>query len=316
MIDATVRHFVPWVALWLGAAFALLALLSPFLRGHKQLRAELWKRTLVWLVIAILVVGALALGRTAWVALVGVLSVAAFGEYARRVGLWQERALFAMGNLACIATAVLVWWPYADASPGPGWYGLFSIMPAYVVIAILIVPVVRGRTEGMTQAISLGIVGYVLCGWMLQHLGYLVNLAPQGQAQGTGLVLFLVTLASLNDVAAFIVGKLAGRVKLRPAISPGKTVEGALGALVLVLAAAIALRGLVPALALHEVVLGAGIVSVGGVLGDLALAVIKRDLGIKDWSTLLPGHGGLLDRMNGLILSAPMFFHYVRYFTT
>ena len=116
-----------------------------------------------------------------------------------------------------------------------------------------------------------------------------------------------------GDVAAFIAGRFLGRHKLRPTLSPGKTLEGAMGGLVAVLAVAWGLRWLVPMFGPVHLAVVAALISVSGVVGDLAMSTIKRDLGIKDWSDALPGHGGILDRVNSLMLAAPVFFHYMRY---
>jgi phosphatidate cytidylyltransferase len=118
----------------------------------------------------------------------------------------------------------------------------------------------------------------------------------------------------LNDVAAFVCGKLLGRHQLRSNISPKKTWEGALGALTVSLALPWALWFTFPHFRPVDLV-GVGlIVGIGGQLGDLAISVIKRDLGIKDMGASIPGHGGILDRIDSVIYVAPLFFHYTRYF--
>jgi phosphatidate cytidylyltransferase len=132
------------------------------------------------------------------------------------------------------------------------------------------------------------------------------------------ILLMLLLTVELNDVFAFIAGKLIGRRQLVPLTSPNKTIGGALGALVL--------TGTLAAVIGHFVFLGGPmdspllllglglIISVAGQLGDLMLSSIKRDLGIKDMGRVIPGHGGILDRFDSLILVAPAVFHYVGYF--
>ena len=123
---------------------------------------------------------------------------------------------------------------------------------------------------------------------------------------------------AINDVFAFTAGKLIGGPKLLPATSPNKTVSGALGALVgttllVAFIAAPVFRG--TAMDRWFLLLGLGaIVSFAGQAGDLMLSSIKRDLGIKDMGAAIPGHGGLLDRFNSLLLVAPATFHYVGYY--
>jgi phosphatidate cytidylyltransferase len=131
------------------------------------------------------------------------------------------------------------------------------------------------------------------------------------------LVLLLLTAVAINDVFAFTSGKLLGGPKLLPATSPNKTISGAVGALVctapLVALIAWPIFAGTPMGAWHRL-LGLGIiVSLAGQCGDLMLSSIKRDLGIKDMGVVIPGHGGMLDRFNSLLLVAPATFHYVNY---
>lgn len=309
-VDPVVVALLPVLGGVLAGALALIGGASMRLRTDRpELMRELWLRYASWVAIALVVVGALAAGATAWIVLVGVLSILAFREYARAVGLWRDRGVQAVVLVLMAAIYGCVLWPYPTASPEPGWYGLFMAMPVYATLALLVIPVVRDRFEHMVQTVCLALLGVIYFGWMLAHLAYLVHLPG-----GVGLVLLLLALVSLHDVAAFCVGKLLGRHPLRPALSPRKTWEGTLGALAVVLIATQGLAWLVPCYPrVHLSVLGL-LVGAGATLGDLALATIKRDVGIKDWGTALPGHGGLLDRLNSLVFTAPICFHYVRYF--
>lgn len=311
-VDPFLRTFAPMIGLVLAGAGAAIGALWLTLRQRQTaLVREIWLRWVAWLGITAVVLGALALGRTTWIVLVGLMSVAAFREYGRAVGLWMDRALEGVVYLFIALIAACAWWPYDPESPGLGWYGLFMAMPVYATLAILLVPIVRDRFEHMLQKTCLAILGVIYFGWLLGHLAYLINLPS-----GVGLILFLSFLVGINDVAAFVSGKLFGRHKLRPTLSPGKTWEGAAGAFVIVLALAWQLRWLVPAYPPAHLFAIAALISVTGMLGDLALSAIKRDVGIKDWSGAIPGHGGLLDRANSMIFSVPIFFHYTRYFFT
>jgi phosphatidate cytidylyltransferase len=127
-------------------------------------------------------------------------------------------------------------------------------------------------------------------------------------------LLFLLFATELNDIAAFTCGKLFGRRKLRPHISPNKTWAGSLGALAVSLTMPWVLHFSFPHFGPLQCVLTGLIVGVGGQLGDLSISVIKRDLGVKDMGKLVPGHGGILDRIDSLIFVAPLFLHMARYF--
>src|SRR5205823_5887097 len=108
--------------------------------------------------------------------------------------------------------------------------------------------------------------------------------------------------------------KLFGKHPLRSNISPNKTWEGALGALAFSLILPWCLRFSFPHFGPTQLVLAGLIVGIGGQLGDLSLSVIKRDIGIKDMGASIPGHGGVLDRIDSLVYSAPLFMHMVDYY--
>src|SRR5438034_574991 len=196
----------------------------------------------------------------------------------------------------------------AVAAGVPGWYGLFMALPVYVIAAILVIPIVRNRVKGQLQLVALSIVGFVYFGWMFGHLAFLAN-----ATHAYSYLLYLLFAVELNDVAAFTFGKLLGRHPLRSNISPKKTWEGALAALAVALMLPWVLHVTFPHLEVRDLLLVGLIVGIGGQLGDLAISVIKRDLGIKDMGAAIPGHGGILDRIDSLIYVAPLFFHVVRY---
>jgi phosphatidate cytidylyltransferase len=131
-------------------------------------------------------------------------------------------------------------------------------------------------------------------------------------------MLLLLLAVGLNDVGAFCFGKTIGGPKLVPHTSPNKTISGALGALVTTTTVVALLGHFVFAATLMDtplILIGLGlIVSAAGQLGDLMLSSIKRDIGIKDMGHVIPGHGGILDRFNSLLLVAPAAFHYINYF--
>jgi len=313
-MDPLLARVVPVLAGLFGVLALVLGVVSLALRRRKELVKELWQRWASWGVLATLIVGALVLGRAWWTALVCLLSLLCVREFVRATGLWLDRAFVGVVYIFVVLIHVTAWWPYDDASPEPGWYGLFMVLPAYGTLCLLLVPIVRGEYRHMLQRIALGMLAIDYVGWFLGHFAYLVNLSPGPATNGYGLVLFLVLVTALNDVGAYVTGKLLGRHKLRPELSPGKTWEGWCGSLVFVLVTSFALRWLVPCYTTGHLVVVALLLNVASTAGDLGLSVIKRDLGIKDWSHALPGHGGFLDRLNSLIFATPVLFHYTRYF--
>ncbi len=182
-------------------------------------------------------------------------------------------------------------------------------LPVYIVSLILVIPIARNRAKGQLQNSALAILGFIYLGWMFSHVGFLAN-SPHAY----GYLLFLLLAVEGSDVAAFISGNLFGRHKLREQISPNKTWGGALGALAVSMALPWLLWFSFPHFGPLQLVLTGLIVGVGGQLGDLTISMIKRDIGVKDMGSLIPGHGGLLDRIDSLIFAGPLFFHMVRWF--
>ncbi len=270
--------------------------------------SSIWRTYRSWLVMVPLVLGFIAAGRSAVIIGVGILALSGFREFARATGLYRD--WYITGSVFGAIVAVTAVTMASDPKTGyPGWYGLFMALPVYLVGILLVIPVVRNRASGQLQSVALGVLGFVYFGWMFAHLGFLAN-----SKHALGYLLFLIFAVEVNDVAAFTCGKIFGRHPLRSEISPNKTVEGSLGAVLVSLALPWLLRFSFPDFSPMELILVGLIVGVGGQLGDLAISFIKRDIGIKDVGAVIPGHGGVLDRIDSLIFTAPLFFHMVRWF--
>jgi phosphatidate cytidylyltransferase len=260
-----------------------------------------------WLLMVPLLLLVFFLGREAAIVFVSVVAALGFREFAHATGVGHDRVLAAAVYLgiAAIGVACLVSDP---ADGGPGWYGLFMALPAFVTAAILAIPVLRNRAEHQLRLLALAVLGFVYFGWMFGHLAFLANSSYAYSYLG-----YLVLAVELGDVAAYTCGKLFGRHLLRGNISPKKTWEGAAGALAVSAALPWALRFTFPHLQAIDCVLIGLVVGVGGQLGDLVASAMKRDLRVKDMGAAIPGHGGVVDRIDSLIYAAPLFFHYIRY---
>jgi phosphatidate cytidylyltransferase len=291
-------------AILIGAGL-LLAVLRWGLRRNVE---HAWNSYLGWLVMVPVLVGVIFLGRIPSIVFFTAIAIFGFKEFARATGLYRDWYMTGAVYLAIIATGAMAL-PYDPRQGVPGWYGMFMAMPVYAIAGILIIPIVRNLVQGQLQAIALSIVGFIYFGWMFGHLAFLAN-ATQAYAY----LLFVLFAVEINDVAAFTFGKLFGRHPFRSNISPKKTWEGAIGALAVSLALPWVLRFTFPHFTPRDCILTGLIVGIGGQLGDLAISVIKRDLGIKDMGAAIRGHGGILDRIDSLIYVAPLFFHMVRYF--
>lgn len=195
-----------------------------------------------------------------------------------------------------------------------GSFGLFMVfIPVWMFLFLPARITLAGNTEGFLTAVGTLSWGLMITVFSLSHTALLLSFGI-GLGQAAGPLLFLVALTQFNDVAQFTFGKLFGRHKIIPKVSPKKTWEGFLGGLVATTCVA-ALVGpfLTPMDA--EWSAGAGvIIAIAGYLGDITISACKRDLGVKDAGTMIPGHGGILDRVDSLIYSAPVFYHFLHYF--
>jgi phosphatidate cytidylyltransferase len=199
--------------------------------------------------------------------------------------------------------------PPRGEEQGTGWYGFFVAVPAFAIALILLIPILRNRARGELQRISLAIIGFVYIGWMFGHLGFIAN-----ARNAYGFICYIIFAAGLTDVAAFTFGKIFGRHPLRSEISPNKTWEGALGAVGVAMILPWLLRFSFPFFGVWELILTGLIIGIGGQLGDLSISVIKRDIGTKDMAATIPGHGGILDRIDSLVYAAPLFMHMAGYY--
>jgi phosphatidate cytidylyltransferase len=277
--------------------------------GLKKNADHAWHSFRGWLIMIPLVVGAILLGRVATIVFLALVALAGFTEFARATGLYRDWLYTGLVYAGIIGVAVVTLVSPPGLPSQAGWYGLFMALPVYVVAGILLAPILRDRTKGQLQWIALAMLGFIYIGWMFGHLAFLAN-----GRNAAGSILFLLFAVPLCDVAAFTFGKIFGRHKLRPSVSPNKTWEGSLGALAVGMALPWVFRFSLPGFGTRELILAGLIVGIGSQLGDLSISVIKRDIGIKDMGSLIEGHGGVLDRIDSLIYVAPLFFHMSRFF--
>ena len=271
--------------------------------------SELKDRIKSWWVMVTVFSLALFLNRTVSIIFFAFLSFLALKEYLsliptrladRQVLLW-----------AYCAILLQYFWIYI------GWYGMFLIfIPIYMFLFLPMQMVLIGENQGFLNAISTLQWGLMLTVYTISHLSYLLMLPPEGNpvARGAGLLVYLVVLTEINDIAQYVTGKILGDRKILPKVSPGKTVEGLLGGILVTTGLAIALAPwLTPFHTMHALCVGI-ILSLTGFIGDVNISALKRDLNIKDSGTIIPGHGGILDRIDSLIYTAPLFFHFTVYF--
>jgi phosphatidate cytidylyltransferase len=266
-----------------------------------------WDSYRGWLVMIPAIAASLFAGREVAICFFAIVAILAFHEYARATGLHRDLTMtfIVLAGIVGMAVVAIARDPATGAS---GLYGLFMAAPVFVSAALVLASILRNRPEGQLKSIALSVFGFVYIGWMFGHIAFLAN-----TVNAYGYLLYLLFAVELNDVAAYTCGKLFGKRPLCTNVSPWKTREGALGAVVISALFPLAVRFALPDFSTLECVLAGLIVGVGGHLGDLSISVIKRDIGVKDMGTMIRGHGGVLDRIDSLIYAAPLFFHFARY---
>ena len=292
------------LAVGLAAAPLVILGLDRAGRLSPNLRRDLWQRYLSWLVMVPLVVIPILLGAAFALAFIVVLSLLCYREFARATGLFREKL---MSLLVVIGIVAL------DCAAADHWYRLFVALTPMAIIVITAVATSLDRPKGYIQRVALSIFGFMLFGTCLGHLAFMTN-----DTHYRSLLLLLIFCVQLNDIFAYIVGKSLGGPKLAVHTSPNKTFSGAVGAVVLTTLVVYYLSGIIFARGplgepVQRIVLGL-LISIAGQFGDLTISSIKRDVGIKDTGVLIPGHGGVLDRANSLLLAAPALFHFVNHF--
>ncbi len=304
----------PSVAWTLGAIVALLVVATivvAFLRrGDVANRhVELAARVRSWWVLVAVFAVAIAFRRGIAIAFFAILSFLALKEYLSLIPTRRadRRVLF----WAYLCVPLQFWWVWRQ------WYHMFLIfIPVWAFLFIAMRMVLRGETKDFLRAAGTIHWGLMTMVFGLSHLAYLLVL-PDGKpvaAHGAALLLFVVLLTELNDVLQYLWGRTLGRRKVIESVSPKKTVEGLVGgALTTTVIAFFLAPVLTPLTPAHSIAVGL-MIGFGGFLGDVTISAVKRDIGVKDSGTLIPGHGGVLDRIDSLLFTAPLFFHFMAYF--
>ncbi|GMR16358.1 MAG: phosphatidate cytidylyltransferase [Gammaproteobacteria bacterium] len=197
------------------------------------------------------------------------------------------------------------------------WYGMFIIfIPVYMFLFLPMRMVIIGETKDFLRAAGTIHWGLMTLVFSISHVAYLLVLPANDafKAGGAGLVLFLVFLTQFNDVSQYVWGKMLGKHKIIPKVSPNKTWQGFLGGVVTTTVCSVLLFGFLTPLSLKLAIVAGLLISIAGFIGDVTVSALKRDIGVKDSGSLLPGHGGILDRVDSLTYTAPLFFHFIYYF--
>ncbi|MHC4947409.1 MAG: phosphatidate cytidylyltransferase [Planctomycetota bacterium] len=323
LVALPVRSVIVLVGIYATLVIGSIARLSHLHALPPAQAASLRVRLRTWWIIAIVLTLVILLGRPAIVTFVGLVSLLALREY---LALVHDREHYGR----------VVWWAYA-AVPLQylwiylGWYELFIIFIPVIASLVLTTRIVLMRhPEGFVHMVGTLHWGMMMLVFCLSHVAALLVLPAESNPVGgaVGWFLYLVILTEFNDIAQAVWGRALGRHAVIPAVSPGKSWEGLVGGVVCTIALALLLAPLLTPLAGSPpaflgnpapwylspwAALAGLLVAVGGFLGDITMSAVKRDVHVKDSGTLLPGQGGILDRIDSLTFTAPILFHYVSF---
>jgi len=259
---------------------------------------------------------ALVIGAAVWVGKAGVVvlfALASFFALREFITIAPTRR----GDHKALLLSFIVVLPVQYLFVWIEWYGMYAIfIPVYAFLFLPIVAALSTDTKNFLERAA-------VTQWALMISVYCISLVPAlltldipgYEGRNLLLLIFLIVVVQLSDVLQYVWGKLCGRRKIAPELSPSKTAEGFAGGVLSASALGAALWWITP-FQPAQALLVALAVTLMGFLGGLVMSAIKRDRGIKDWGALIEGHGGMLDRLDSVCFSAPVFFHIVRYWWT
>ncbi len=302
-----------WLLAGVGGILVLASIVGEILRtrlspaGENPVIENLNARINAWWVMVICLALAFIAGKPGVVLLFALCSFAALREFLtltthNRADHWSLVACF------FLILPLQYWFLATD------WYGMYSIfIPVYAFLLLPVVSALRGSTKDFLIRVSETQWALMICVYCASHVPALLYLQIPGfEGRNVILIAYLIFVVQLSDVLQYVWGKLLGRTKVAPNLSPSKTWEGLVGGTLSATAIGTALYWMTP----FTPVQAAGmclLITLMGFFGGLVMSAIKRDRGIKDWGHLIAGHGGFLDRLDSVIFAAPIFFHVTRW---
>jgi len=267
-------------------------------------------RTRAWWVMVFILAIAFVLGPIATLVMFALISYFALREF---ITLTPTRP----SDHVSLSIAFFILIPVQYWLIGSRWYGLFSIfIPVYGFLLLPTMSCLGQDVENFLERCAKIQWGVVIAIYCISHAPALMLLdIPGFEGQNALLMFYLLLVVQMSDVMQYVFGKLFGKTKVAPVVSPSKTVEGLVGGGLAATAIGTAMWWITPFTPLQAAGMSFVIV-VMGFLGGLVLSAVKRSLGAKDWGSMIEGHGGALDRMDSVSFAAPIFFHLVRYFLT
>ena len=302
-----------WLLAGVGTILVLASIIGEVLRarlspaGENPVIENLNARINAWWVMVICLALAFIAGKPGVVLLFALCSFAALREF---LTLTTHNRADHWSLVACFFLILPLQYGFLAID----WYGMYSIfIPVYAFLLLPVVSALRGSTKDFLIRVSETQWALMICVYCASHVPALLYLQIPGfEGRNVILIAYLIFVVQLSDVLQYVWGKLIGRTKVAPNLSPSKTWEGLIGGTLSATAIGTALYWMTPFSPLQA----AGmclLITLMGFFGGLVMSAIKRDRGIKDWGHLIAGHGGFLDRLDSVIFAAPIFFHVTRW---
>lgn len=311
---ATAHQQALWLAAGVLGILVIASIVGAVLKftiargGPHAVVDNLNSRIRAWWGMAAVIGIALAAGKTGVVLLCVFISFVALREYA-------TLAPTRRGDHWALVTAFFIVLPFQYFFIWIEWYGLYSVfIPVHAFLALPLLAALSGDARNFMQRTATVQWGLMIAVFCISHVPALLNLEIPGyEGRNAFLIVFLILVVQFSDVMQYVWGKLLGKRKIAPNLSPSKTLEGFLGGVASATALGAALWWITP-FSWWQAGLMALAINLMGFVGGLVMSAIKRDRGVKDWGTMIEGHGGMLDRVDSVCFSAPMYFHLIRYF--
>jgi phosphatidate cytidylyltransferase len=300
--------FLALTAVLLVASMVTLILRRRSAGRQKAVLDNLAARVKAWWIMVIVLVLAFYAGPHAVILLFGFVSFAALREFITLTP--THRA-----DHVAILISFLVVLPMQYSLIWIGWYGFFTILiPVYAFLVLPIAAVIFGDPGDFLARTAETQWGLMISVYCISYVPALLTLEIPGyRGRNAFLVAFLLIVVQSSDVLQYACGKLLGRRRIAPDLSPSKTLEGFIGGVACATVLGALLWRITPFRPIQAMLMSLT-TTLMAFFGGLVLSAIKRDRGVKDWGNLIEGHGGMLDRLDSVAFSAPIFFHLTRYF--
>lgn len=311
-IDKRTLWLVGGVIALLLVASAIGFVLARSVRGDgaQATIANLNARIRAWWVMVLVFTFAIFAGRIVTIILFGLTSFLALREF---ITLTPTR----LGDHRTLFWAFFIVTPLQYYLVAEDWYGMFAIcIPVYAFLLLPVRSAAAGDCENFLARTAEIQWGLMICVYCVSFAPALLTLNIEGYENAGPLLLFyLVLVVQMSDVLQYVWGKLLGRRKIAPLVSPNKTVEGFLGGVASATLLGGALWWATP-FTFWQATGMSLVITLAGFFGGLVMSAIKRDRGVKDYGQMIEGHGGVLDRIDSICFAAPFFFHLTRFFFT